>query len=131
MNKLKHLELCQNVISRMAGNSFLLKGWSVTLTAGLFALAANNANRHFAWIAVMPVTVFWVLDSFYLRQERLFRALYDDVREKPEDRISFSMDTTSFAPGVDSLGRTMASVSEILFYGSLLIVIGTVIYFLS
>jgi hypothetical protein len=36
--KEKHLELIQAVISRMAGNSFLLKGWSVTLAAALLAL---------------------------------------------------------------------------------------------
>lgn len=30
-NKLKHLELIQGVINRMASNSFKLKGWAVTL----------------------------------------------------------------------------------------------------
>jgi hypothetical protein len=43
-SKLKHLELVQGVINRMAGNSFILKGWSVTLTSALFALAAKDAN---------------------------------------------------------------------------------------
>jgi hypothetical protein len=114
----------------MAANSFLLKGWAVTLTAGLFALAANGANSRFAWIALMPVVLFWVLDSYYLRQERLFRALYDDVRMKNQNQIDFSMDTSPFTGGVDTLGRTMASLSEALFYGSLLVVIGGVIYFL-
>ena len=31
--KIKHLEMIQGVINRMAGNSFALKGWSVTLIA--------------------------------------------------------------------------------------------------
>jgi len=29
-NKIKHLEMLQNVIARMASNSFIIKGWSVT-----------------------------------------------------------------------------------------------------
>lgn len=40
-NKVKHLEMIQAVINRMAQNSFLLKGWSVVLTAAIFALAAD------------------------------------------------------------------------------------------
>jgi hypothetical protein len=42
--KLKHLEFVQVAVSRMAGNSFLLRGWSVTLAAGLFALAAKDTS---------------------------------------------------------------------------------------
>ena len=34
-NKLKHLELVQGVVNRMSNNSFLLKGWAVTLVAGI------------------------------------------------------------------------------------------------
>jgi len=33
--KLKHLEMIQDVIKRMASNSFLLKGWSLTLVVAL------------------------------------------------------------------------------------------------
>ena len=32
-SKIAHLEMVQAVITRMAGNSFLIKGWSVTLVA--------------------------------------------------------------------------------------------------
>ena len=40
--KLKHLEMIQAVITRMAKNSFLLKGWSITLTAAIFALGTGT-----------------------------------------------------------------------------------------
>lgn len=45
--KLKHLEFIQDMISRMAKNSFALKGWAVTLVAALFALAAKETKRKF------------------------------------------------------------------------------------
>jgi hypothetical protein len=38
--QIAHLQMIQAVITRMGSNSFLLKGWSVTLVAALFALAA-------------------------------------------------------------------------------------------
>lgn len=40
--KMRHLEMIQNVISRMASNSFLLKGWTVTLVVGLLAFATSR-----------------------------------------------------------------------------------------
>ena len=71
-NKIKHLELIQGVINRMAGNSFALKGWAVTLIAGIFALASKDADKIYFLVAYIPITVFWGLDSYYLLQERLY-----------------------------------------------------------
>ncbi|MEN9881470.1 MAG: hypothetical protein RLZZ308_653 [Candidatus Parcubacteria bacterium] len=36
-NKRKYLEFIQNAISRMSSNLFYLKGWTITLIAGLYA----------------------------------------------------------------------------------------------
>ena len=44
-NKINHLEMIQGVINRMASNSFMLKGWAVTLAAGIFALASKDADK--------------------------------------------------------------------------------------
>ena len=44
----KHLELIQGVITRLAQNSFLLKGWSVTLVAAILTLASKNPNFYLA-----------------------------------------------------------------------------------
>ena len=73
----EHLKLIQAVITRLAGNSFLLKGWTVTLVAGLSAFAKADANRSFAWIAVFVVLVFGFLDAYYLSLERAYRELYE------------------------------------------------------
>lgn len=34
---------------------------------------------HTFFIALIPVLIFWFLDSYYLQQERKFRALYNDI----------------------------------------------------
>ena len=89
--KLKHLEMIQNIINRMANNSFLLKGWSVTLVAGIFALSNKEADKIYFLVAYIPVLVFWGLDSYYLFQERLYRSLFDKIRGEDENAIDFSL----------------------------------------
>lgn len=96
-NKHKHLEFIQTVINRMANTSFLLKGWSITVVAGLFALGAKDGALPVLLLAVILTSVFWFLDSFFLWQERMYRALYDEVRQKHEDEINFSMDASRFS----------------------------------
>lgn len=72
MPDVEHLKLIQAVVGRLAGNSFLLKGWTVTLVAGLTAFAKADTNGNLAWIAVGVVVVFAFLDSYCLAQERAY-----------------------------------------------------------
>ena len=95
-NKHKHLEFIQASINRMSGNLFLLKGWSITLIAGLFALAAKDTNKAYILLAFFPLFVFWTLDGYFLSMERRFRALYEHVRKLDESAIDFSMDTSPY-----------------------------------
>ena len=77
--KIKHLEFIQNIITRMNSNSFTIKGWMITIVSALLALYANSSNEMFMFIAIVPTLIFWLLDAFYLTQERIFRCLYNDV----------------------------------------------------
>ena len=74
-NKLKHLEFIQGVINRMANTSFLLRGWSITVIAALFALSTKERELSLSVLALFLTTVFWFLDAFFLWQERLYREL--------------------------------------------------------
>jgi hypothetical protein len=120
--RIKHLELVQAVVSRMAANSFWLKGWSVTLVAAIVALAAKDADPRFALLAVVPVLIFWLLDAYFLRQERMYRKLYDHVRLHRSEEVDFSLDATRFAGQVQGLGGVMFSVTLCWFYAGLLAV---------
>ena len=93
--KLAHLEMIQAVITRMAGNSFSLKGWAVTLVAGLFALSGKDANQFYYLVTYIPIVVFWYLDAYYLCQERMYRNLYEKVRNLDENEIDFSMNAAA------------------------------------
>jgi hypothetical protein len=119
-NKRKHLEIIQNVIDRMAANSFLLKGWTVTLVSAIFVLSQKDTDGAYLLVAVLPIVAFWMLDGFFLRQERLFRKLYDQVRVLSEDQIDFSMNTSIFNSSIPNWLLTTVSKTLTLFYGGIL-----------
>ena len=111
-----HLEFLQAAISRMAQHSFLLKAWAVSLVSAMFALAAHQSNPLFVLLGYVPLCAFWVLDAYYLRQEALFRKLYDKARESDED-MKCSMDTSIVEEEVDSWLCVMFSMTLRVFYG--------------
>lgn len=77
-DKRLHLELVQNVVSRMATNSFSIKGWTVTLVAALMALSAATASEKlFFFITYVPTFAFWFLDSYFLSLEKIYRKIYE------------------------------------------------------
>lgn len=83
-SKFKHLEMIQSIIQRMANNSFLLKGWTITLIVAIFALSDNDMNQNYFGLVYIPVLAFWFLDSYYLQLERKYKQLYNDVRQKQD-----------------------------------------------
>ncbi|MBP8114664.1 MAG: hypothetical protein KAY50_04850 [Chitinophagaceae bacterium] len=116
-NKVKHLEFLQNVITRMNSNSFLLKGWTITLVSALFALAAKDSNLNFVLVSYIGIPIFWVLDGFYISQERQFRDLYNRVTEIDEANIDFKMDASEFDKGNRTWFSGVFSKTLIPFYG--------------
>lgn len=91
--KIKHIEMIENIIERMAKNSFQLKGWAMTLIALVGTISAQGSDKRFILLAFIPIVGFWVLDSFYLQQERKYKQLYKNVAAKDENQIDFNLDT--------------------------------------
>jgi hypothetical protein len=118
----EHLKMIQEVVSRLATCSFQLKGWIVTLTAALVVFLKDEVNPIYLFVPALPVIAFWLLDAWYLRQERLFRRLYDDVRCK-EGVADFSMDTRPFRNTVGSVMQVAFSRTIILFYGAVFLAV--------
>jgi len=107
-NKIAHLAMIQGVIDRMGGNLFYLKGWSITLLAGLFAISTSGT--------------LWIFDGYFLSLERCFRDLYDQVRKMDEEDIDFSMNIGEFTKLRNrSPLNTMFRPTLVGFYGAILI----------
>ena len=111
----KHLEFTQGIINRMGQNSFLIKGWTITLISALFALAAKDSNQKFVIVAYFPTIVFWILDSYYLYQERLFRKVYDGICKG--EIVKYSLNTKAFDKGISEWLKSAFSKTILLFYG--------------
>jgi len=131
-NKQKHLEFIQNIIDRMAGNLFFLKGWVITIITALFAWSTTTYNKEYIFIAYLIVIVFWILDGYFLSQERLFRSLYNHVRKLNEKDIDFSMDIEKYK-SIDrnSWAYSMFSSTLLWFYGVLIFIMILITYLIN
>ncbi len=122
--EIAHLGMVQNVITRMASNSFALKAVTVTLTAGVLAFtgAVTDPSPKILLAALVPIVMLWGLDAQYLRLERLFRRLYDAIR-RGEVEEPFSMDITPYAPVEQHVIRIAVSYSVVAFYAPIVLVL--------
>lgn len=121
MDSEKHLEMIENIILRMANCSFLIKGWTLTIVAAVFGLAAKDSDIKFIIIAYIIIPSFWCLDAFYLSKERQYRSLYNKIRKL--EKTDFSMSTKEFNIGKNCWLNTIFSKTLNLFYIPLLVII--------
>ena len=119
--KTKHLEFIQTTINRMANNSFLLKGWAITVVGGLLAFGFKDLDCRYIFISLAVLFFFWILDGYYLHQEKLFRELYERTSKKKESEIDFSMKTEKCEKGEGWFDCSF-STTLLVFYGGLLAV---------
>lgn len=110
---LRHMTDIQGIIGRLSQHSFVIRGWSVTLVSVVFAIIADRAqsSASLLTVALVPTVIFWGLDAYYLRQERLFRELYAAVARglsgdgRPVEPFDMSLDP--YRDRVASLPRTL------------------------
>lgn len=87
----KEIDLIQACINRMAQNSFMVKGWTITLIAVVLALLPENFDvTLLCSVGIIATLCFWYLDAFFLKTERLYRWKYDWV-------IARRLETTEYA----------------------------------
>jgi hypothetical protein len=120
----KHLEMIQKVIERLAAQAGQMKRLSLATAAaaigGIKLLPATNLG----WAAVVVLSVFWILESKYLQQERWFRDLFDQVRARPmHDRTNFNMRPESSIRAQSPLIGAILSWSTAGMYFPIIIVI--------
>ena len=87
----KEIELIQSCITRMASNSFTMKGWHVGIISALivFFFSKDAINYHVLFIVIATVTlIFWYLDSYYLMLERKYRWKYQWILKNRIDSVT-------------------------------------------
>lgn len=121
--KLKHLDLIQGIVTRLAANSFALKRWSVLVVSAVLVLVSRDPGPGYALVAAVAVVMFWLLDSWFLGSERLYRKLYDDVRRRAPAEIDFSLTSEPARLPCSEWIRVGFSVTLSVFYGGLLMLV--------
>jgi hypothetical protein len=120
--KIRNLEMIQQIINRMAQNSFLLKGWSITIMTGIYTLNSERTNYLGHLLIYFSIILFWGLDSYYLMLERRYRELYRQCLEKDGYQFDFKLNNSNKSLFI----FCMLAKTEIGFY-FLLMLLATII----
>lgn len=126
---IKSMEFCQDIIKRMADNSFRLKQW-FTLTIIAFATLQLDNLLYIVLLFIFPY-----LDAYYLKQERIFREIYNDfmkcVNENKTNRNPFDMKPTKEQREQFSIWNEIFSISVAPFYFIIICVLQSFIVYRS
>jgi hypothetical protein len=125
----KEIDLIQGCINRMAQNSFLIKGWALTIVTVVLALMEKNIDPiYLCLVMFIPLLSFWYLDAFFLQTEKKYRKMYDWVigaRHKNDLSNLYELNPHRFDDQVESIGKVMKSITLRVFYGIPLLVVVT------
>ncbi len=117
----KEIDLIQACITRMASNSFLLKGWAISIIAVVLALADKAVEPALlSSLVLIPLISFWYLDAFFLRTEKMYRKMYEWVlkmRVTEDTSFLYDLNPQRFKDQVDSTWEVMWSITLRWFYG--------------
>src|SRR5262249_49649020 len=113
--RVKHLELVQAVVARMASNGAALKNWCITVTTAVCGFAITLQKPFVGLLALFPIIMFMLLDAQYLRLERRFRALFDSVRTGDWEQMPTFQIGLNAAPKI-SYAAVVGSWSILSFY---------------
>ena len=128
--KKEYLQMLQEPICRMSTISAISKGFAATIVAGISVISYSTTNIWVLGLSFLPVFAFAILDIYYLKLERKFRFLFDQVRLDKHD-IDFSMKLTSdpleIISARDRTWDCIKSPSIYLFYPLMLLVLAAVL----
>ncbi len=106
--------MVQSVVTRMASQSAATKTACVTIITAVAGFGIALQNPSVVLLALLPVTIFALLDARYLRLERHFRQKFDKIRgQKWSVRPDFYIGTSDVMQGY---WHALTSWSIVYFY---------------
>ena len=126
--RIKHLEMLQTVIGRMSGQGATLKNYCIILTTAVSGIAVTFQKSSAVLLALLPVTIFALLDAQYLRLERRFRSEFEKVRRE-DWGTKPTFEINGKGPFIWSYLCSLFSWSIAIFYLPLAVLVVVVAYF--
>lgn len=121
-DRIRHLEMLQSTITRMAGAAAAIKNLSLIIVAGALAFIATSKEPALALFAAALTVAFWLLDARYLQQEKWFRDMFEKERAlDPSERASFVMTPSKQIRDATSIAYGLKSWSTWGLYGSVIV----------
>ncbi len=132
-NKVAYLQIIQEPICRLSTISAIFKGFAATIVASVSAISYENISMVVLGLSFLPVLAFAIMDIYYLKLERQFRFLYNEVINDRHPinytlKIHFTKEMSKAAKA--TVGDCIKSPSIYLFY-PLLIVILLIVFLLK
>lgn len=121
----KEIDLVQDVLKRMAANSFRVKAWTMAILGGVLALSKEIifqtpstpvnevASISLSIFLVLEVIVFWYLDGFFLRAKRRYKNLYQWLLEYRHQTDEYLYDLNTFTRAVNGKSTEIKAPSVI------------------
>jgi len=95
---IKHMEMYQGIITRMAGNSAACKTWGIPLVAAILGFVIEKQNASLGILAILTILVLYLLDSYYLKLEINFREGFNNSAAKIQGGIFKQSDLYQLLP---------------------------------
>lgn len=102
----KELDIVLNLIKQTKEHSFKIKSWMIVLFGAILTFSSSDyfvsskSVKHFPFwsipiLLIIVVLIFWYLDAFFIKTEKLFRALYNwNVKYRPQtDKYLYDVQT--------------------------------------
>lgn len=121
-DKRKHLEFVQGVINRLSSNTFLFKGWSITIIVAVFTTTLTTGNYVLLWLCLGAILIFWCIDAYYLMLERAYRKLYDKIAETDVEKIDYKMGVKDYI-GFSNWLKVFTRPILLMFYGVISLIV--------
>ena len=99
---LKHMDMYQGIITRMASNSAACKKWGIPLITLVLSFVVKENQPSLVWVTIIPIGIFYLVDCYYLMLERQFRNGFNRSAEKIKEGAFTRDDLFQLVP-VDDL----------------------------
>lgn len=112
----KEIDLIQACITRMAQNSFIVKGWMISLLVAVIAILPDKVDTNIVCIVgILVVLCFWYLDGFFLYMEKLYRYKYNWVIKNRNESDEYFYDLNPMNKDMWNKGSKDISVFSTMF----------------
>lgn len=134
---LKHIDILQNIITRMSSASENCKKYSITLVTAIILFSFKDKSDKIVFISFIPISLFYILDAYYLSMERQFRQAFNSFT-KSLNKGDFNYEsvydishTKTIKTSFKGITSSMFSITTGIFYFLLFITSFASIYYIK